>query len=40
MNINDQDQYGPVILSAAKNLDVASEILRCAQNDRADQEDS
>src|SRR5581483_3979920 len=24
----------PVILSAAKNLDVASEILRCAQNDR------
>ena len=26
--------FRPVILSAAKNLGVAGEILRCAQNDR------
>ena len=33
MNINSQDRYEPVILSAAKNLGMAREILRCAQND-------
>jgi hypothetical protein len=33
MNISNQDRQQPVILSAAKNLRVASEILRCAQND-------
>ena len=36
INITDQDRYWPVILSAAKNLGVASEILRCAQNDTTD----
>jgi len=36
MNITNQDRSYPVILSAAKNLGVASEILRCAQNDIPD----
>ena len=36
MTIYNQDREYPVILSAAKNLGVASEILRCAQNDRPD----
>ena len=36
MNIPDQDQESSVILSAAKNLDIRREILRCAQNDIPD----
>jgi len=38
MNIDNQDRLyhpSPVILSAAKDLCVAQEILRCAQDDRA-----
>jgi len=35
MTIYEQDRSSSVILSAAKNLGLASEILRCAQNDRA-----
>ena len=35
MYIDKQDRWEPVILSAAKNLRVASEILRCAQNDNS-----
>ena len=34
MKMNDQDRYWPVILSEAKNLCVAREILRFTQNDR------
>ena len=36
MNSNNQDQSSPVILSAAKNLQLDAEILRCAQNDIPD----
>ena len=36
MKMKNQDRYGPVILSEAKNLSAASEILRFTQNDRAD----
>jgi len=36
MDITNQNQSSPVILSAAKNLGVASKILRCAQNDIPD----
>jgi hypothetical protein len=36
MNISNQDLWLPVILSAAKNLSLAREILRCAQNDSLD----
>jgi len=33
MNVNNQDRYRHVILSEAKNLCTAREILRFAQND-------
>jgi|SRR5581483_6277486 len=33
LNITDQDRQAVVILSAAKNLALGTEILRCAQND-------
>jgi hypothetical protein len=36
MNIYNQDRESPVILSAAKNLSLAREILRGAQNDISD----
>ena len=36
MNITYDGRYEPVILSAAKNLYMASKILRCAQNDILD----
>ncbi len=36
MKMNDQDRYGLVILSAAKNLCAVSEILRFTQNDIPD----
>ena len=35
MKITNQDRYGPVILSEAKDLRVTSEILRFAQDDIA-----
>jgi hypothetical protein len=36
MKIRNQDRYGSVILSAAKDLARHTEILRCAQDDIPD----
>ena len=36
MKMNNQDRYGHLILSGAKNLPRRTEILRSAQNDRTE----